>query len=444
MPSSRTHIIAPLIVGCAQFMHQFDGAVITTALPAMAESLHDVPVSGWMADRFGAKKVFTWAIVVFTLSSVLCGLAQSFWALVIMRTIQGMGGAMMTPVGRVIVVKSVPKQQLVTAMNYITIPAVLGPLLGPAVGGFIVTYFSWHWIFFLNLPIGLAGILLVRRFIPDIREAHVGPLDVRGFVLISLALAGLVFGFSALGRGVLSGPVVATTIAGGAICAALYLLHARRTPAPIIDLSLLRIRTFSASTTGGALFFLGTVSSVFALALLLQLGFGLSAFQAGLITLASAAGSLMMRFTFRPILRVFGFRQLLIWNALLTSAFLAGCGFFTPATPYLVIIAALFIGGFSRSVQFTAAQSLAYADMPPEKTSRATSFSAMAQQLMQSVGVGFAALIVHLSLAWHGRTVLVHDDVAPAYFALGLASIISAFIFWALPAQAGAELSERR
>ncbi len=307
MPSPRTHIIAPLIVGCAQFMHQFDGAVITTALPAMAESLHDdpvrlnlaiacyllslavfVPVSGWMADRFGAKKVFTWAIVVFTVSSVLCGLAQSFWALVIMRTIQGMGGAMMTPVGRVIVVKSVPRQQLVTAMNYITIPAVLGPLLGPAVGGFIVTYFSWHWIFFLNLPIGLAGILLVRRFIPDIREEHVGPLDVRGFVLISLALTGLVFGFSALGRGVLSGPVIAATIAGGAICAALYLLHARRTPAPIIDLTLLRIRTFSASTVGGALFFLGTVSSVFALALLLQLGFGLSAFQAGLITLASA------------------------------------------------------------------------------------------------------------------------------------------------------------
>jgi EmrB/QacA subfamily drug resistance transporter len=457
MPSSRTHIIAPLIVGCAQFMHQFDGAVITTALPAMAESLHDdpvrlnlaiacyllalavfVPVSGWMADRFGAKKVFTWAIVVFTLSSVLCGLAQSFWSLVIMRTIQGMGGAMMTPVGRVIVVKSVPKQQLVTAMNYITIPA----LLGPAVGGFIVTYFSWHWIFFLNLPIGLAGILLVRRFIPDIREEHAGPLDVRGFVLISLGLAGLVFGFSALGRGVLSGPVVTATIAGGAICAALYLLHARRTSAPIIDLTLLRIRTFSASITGGALFFLGTVSSVFALALLLQLGFGLSAFQAGLITLASAAGSLLMRFTFRPILRLFGFRQLLIWNALLTSAFLATCGFFTPSTPYVLIIGILFIGGFSRSVQFTAVQSLAYADMPLEKTSRATSFSAMTQQLTQSLGVGLAAIVVHMSLVWHDRPTPTPDDVAPAYFTLALASLASAVVFWLLPSHAGAALNE--
>jgi len=463
MSSSHSHVIAPLIVGCAQFMHQFDGAVITTAVPSMAQSLNEdpvrlnlaitcyllslavfVPVSGWMADRYGAKRVFISAIVIFTASSVLCGLVHGLPELIILRTIQGMGGAMMTPVGRVIVIKSVPKLKLVTAMNYITIPAALGPLLGPSVGGFIVTYLSWPWIFFINLPIGVAGILLVRAYIPDIREEDAGPLDLRGFMLISLALAGLVFGFSAIGRGVLPMSVVATAIGGGAICGTFYLLHARRAANPIIDLSLLRIRTFAASVTGGGLFYIGTVSSVFLLALLLQLGFGLSAFQAGLITLASAAGSLLMRFTFRPLLRLFGFRHLLIFNALLTGAFLIGCGFFTPATPYLVIIAALFIGGFSRSVQFTAAQSLAYADMPPEKTSRATSFSAMAQQLMQSVGVGFAALIVHLSLAWHGRTVLVHDDVAPAYFALGLASIISAFIFWALPAQAGAELSERR
>jgi len=463
MSSSRTHVIAPLIVGCAQFMHQFDGAVITTALPAMAETLNDdpvrlnlaitcyllslavfVPVSGWMADRFGAKKVFTWAIVVFTISSVLCGLVRSFPELVIMRTIQGIGGAMMTPVGRVIVVKSVPRLQLVAAMNYITIPAVLGPLLGPAVGGFIVTYFSWPWIFFMNLPIGLAGILLVRRFIPDIREEHVGPLDLRGFVLIGLALAGLVFGFSAIGRGLLSGPVVVAAITGGAICGAMYIMHARQTPEPIIDLALLRIRTFSASIIGGALFFLGTVSSVFVLALLLQLGFGLSAFQAGLITLASAAGSLLMRFTFRPVLRLFGFKRLLIGNALLTGAFLAACGLFTPATPYLIIIVILFIGGFSRSVQFTAVQSLAYADMPPEKTSRATSFSAMAQQLTQSIGVGLAAMVVHLSLLWHERATLVPDDVAPAYFTLALASLASAAVFWLLPTQAGAALNDRQ
>ena len=462
MSPSRTHVIAPLIVGCAQFMHQFDGAVIATALPAMAESLHEdpvrlnlaiacyllalavfVPVSGWMADRYGAKRIFILAIIIFTISSVLCGLVSSLPELVLMRTIQGMGGAMMTPVGRVIVIKSVPKLQLVTAMNYITIPAVLGPLLGPAVGGFIVTYFSWPWIFFMNLPIGLAGLLLVRAYIPDIRQEDAGPLDLRGFALLSVALAGLVLGFSAIGRGLLPGPVIAGAIGIGAICGALYLLHARRTQNPIIDLALMKIRTFSASTTGGCLFYLGTVSSTFVLALLLQLGFGLSAFQAGVITLASAAGSLLMRFTFRPVLRLFGFRPLLIWNALLTGAFLVSCGFFTAATSYVVIVAILFIGGWSRSIQFTAAQSLAYADMPPEKTSRATSFSAMAQQLTQSIGVGLAALVVHISLSWHERSTLTPDDVAPAFFTLGLLSVASAVIFWRLPRNAGAELSDR-
>src|ERR1051325_910002 len=206
---------------------------------------------------------------------------------------------MMTPVGRVIVVKSVPRAEIVTAMNYITIPAVLGPLIGPSVGGFIVTYFSWHWIFFLSFPIGVIGIFLVRDFIPDIREENAAPLDARGFVLISLSLAGLVFGFSAMGRGLLPVPVVVASLLGGAVCGGLYLLHAKGAANPIVDLTLLRVRTFSASIVGGGLFYLGTVSSTFVLALMLQLGFGLSAFHAGLITLASAAGSVLCRFAFR-------------------------------------------------------------------------------------------------------------------------------------------------
>jgi EmrB/QacA subfamily drug resistance transporter len=453
---------SPLIIGCAQFMHQFDGAVIATALPAMAASLQEdpvrlnlaitcyllslavfVPISGWMADRFGAKRVFICAIVVFTASSVLCGLVHSLPALVVFRTLQGIGGAMMTPVGRVIVIKSVPKLQLVQAMNYITIPAVLGPLLGPSVGGFIVTYLSWPVIFFLNLPIGIMGIILVRAFIPDIREENVAPLDLRGFLLLAPALAGLVFGFTTLGRGMLSGPVIAAMLVLGIVCGALYLRHARRVSDPIIDLRLLRVRTFAASIWGGGLFFLGTVSSVFLLALLLQLGFGLSAFHAGMMLLASALGSTLMRFTFPPLLRFFGFRRLLIGNALVTGAFLTSCGFFTPSTPYVVILIALFIGGYSRSVQFTAVQSLVYAELPPAQTSSATSFSAMAQQLTQSLGVGLAAMVVHISLVWHERTALTPDDIALGYFLLGAAALCSAVIFWLLPAHAGAELSGR-
>ena len=458
----RSIFVVPLIVGAAQFMHQFDGAVIATALPSMAASLHEdpirlnlaitsyllalavfVPVSGWMADKFGAKRVFLWAIVVFMVSSVLCGLAHSLIELVIYRTLQGIGGAMMTPVGRVIVVKSVPKLQLVQAMNYITIPAVLGPLLGPSVGGFIVTYFSWPWIFFINLPIGIAGVVLVRLFIPDLREEKVSALDLSGFILIGLAVAGLVFGFEAMGRGVVSWSIIFASLGAGAICLGLYLIHERRTPSPIIDLSLLRIRTFSASLSGGSLFYLGTTSSVFLLALMLQLGFGLSAFQAGLTTLASAVGSVGMRFAFRPILRPLGFRRLLIVNALVTGCYLIGCGFFRPSTSYVVIVLALLIGGFSRSIQFTAVQSLGYAELPPELLSRATSFSAMTQQLAQSFGVGLAALIVHLSLIWHARTAIMAQDVGFGYFVLGSMALLSSIIFYLLPAHAGAELSDR-
>jgi EmrB/QacA subfamily drug resistance transporter len=458
----RNPLIIPLIVGGAQFMHQFDGAVIATALPSMAASLHEdpirlnlaittyllalavfVPVSGWMADRFGAKRVFISAIVVFTASSVACGVAHSLLELVLCRALQGIGGAMMTPVGRVIVLKSVPKLQLVQAMNYITIPAVLGPLLGPSVGGFIVTYFSWPWIFFINLPIGIGGVVAVLRFIPDLRAEAVAPLDLRGFVLIGMGAAGLVFGFEAIGRGVVATPVILASIAAGAVCAGLYLVHARHTTSAIIDFSLLRIRTFAASLAGGGLFYVSTTSSVFLLALLLQLGFGFTAFQAGMMTLASAVGSLAMRFAFRPLLRPLGFRRLLMVNAAFMGAYLISCGFFSLSTPYVIMVAVLLIGGFCRSVQFTAVQSLGYAEMPSERFSRATSFQAMAQQLAQSFGVGLAALVVHLSLIWHGSTVVTAEDVALGYFTLGTLTLLSVIIFYRLPAHAGIELHDR-
>jgi len=460
---SRSTLVVPLIVGGAQFMHQFDGAVIATALPSMAASLHQdpvrlnlaistyllalavfVPVSGWMADRFGAKRVFISAIAVFTVSSVLCGIAHSLLELVLYRVLQGIGGAMMTPVGRVIVLKSVPKLQLVQAMNYITIPAVLGPLLGPSVGGFIVTYFSWPWIFFINLPIGIGGVLAVLLFIPDVHAEKVAPLDLRGFALIGMAVAGLVFGFEAIGRGVVPVSIILASLAAGAICSGFYLIHARRTADPIIDLSLLRIRTFAASMAGGGLFYLGTTASVFLLALLLQLGFGFSAFQAGLMTLASAVGSLAMRFTFRLLLKPLGFRRLLIGNALVTGAFLIGCGFFRVTTPNLVIVLALLIGGFSRAVQFTVVQSLGYAEVPSERFSRATSFLAMAQQLAQSFGVGLVALIVHLSLSWHDRVAIAPHDIALGYFTIGVMALASVLVFYRLHPEAGAELSGRR
>jgi EmrB/QacA subfamily drug resistance transporter len=437
--------------------------MITTALPVMAASLNEdplvlnlaitcyllalavfVPISGWMADHYGARRVFLSAIAVFTLSAVFCGLSNNLAEIVFWRTIQGIGGAMMTPVGRVIVVKSVPRLELIRAMNYVTIPAVLAPLIGPSVGGFIVTYLSWPWIFFLHLPIGLAGLILVYAYIPDIREETVAPLDLRGFILVGLALAGVVFGFSVLGRGSLPLPVIIASISVGAICGALYLAHAKRKSDPIIDLTLLRNRTFAASIWGGGLFYLGTTAQVFLMALLLQVGFGFSAFHAGLMLLAGAIGSTVMRFVFRPMLNVFGFRRLLIVNGLLCGACLAAFGLFTKETPLIVMLMVLFVAGFSRSTQFTGVQSLGYAEIPPAVISRATSFSSMMQQLLQSFGVGMTALVVHLSTVLHGRDdVITAQDVSFGFFAIGVLSALSVLIFYRLPTTAGSELTGR-
>jgi EmrB/QacA subfamily drug resistance transporter len=461
--SARYSFLIPIIVGCAQFMHQFDGAVIATALPSMAHSLHEdplrlnlaitcylltlavfVPVSGWLADRWGAKNIYLIAIFIFTISSVLCGWASSLPQLVAARIAQGLGGAMMTPVGRLIVVRTAPKSDLVKAMNYITIPGALAPLLGPSVGGFIVTYFSWPWIFFINLPIGIMGLILVATRIPRFEQAPPPRFDFIGFALTSIALASLVFGFEIMGRAVLPTTYVIGLLLGGSLLTAGYLYHAQRIDNPIIDLKLMRIQSFAACIIGGGLFYVGTTSFVFLIALALQLGFGFSAFHAGLTTLAGAAGSLTTRFVFPYVLRWFGFRHLLIHNAILMGVYLIICGFFDPTMPFALLLVLLFIGGYARSTQFTAVQSLAYVDMPAEHMSSATSFAAMAQQLAQSFGVGLAALIIHTSLLWRGDHALNLSDMTPSFFTLGAAVIFSALIFKHLPAQTGAEFGRAR
>lgn len=463
MTAARYSFLIPIIVGCAQFMHQFDGVVIATALPSMAESLHEnpltlnlaittyllalavfVPISGWMADRFGAKRIYMMAILVFTAGSFLCGISHSLITLVLSRTLQGIGGAMMTPVGRVIVVKTAPKRDMLKAMNYITIPGALAPLLGPSVGGFIVTYFSWPWIFFINLPIGLIGLVLVWIHIPEIHESQSPPFDAQGFALAAVGLATLVFGFEAMGRGLISTPVVIVLLATGLLCTALYIRHARRASNPIIDLSLLKRQTFAASLGGGALFYMGTTSVVFLLSLLLQVGFGYSAFQAGLTTLAGAFGSMITRFTFRPVLRATGFRRLLVVNSIVMGLYLACCSFFQASTPFVLILTVLFIGGFARSTQFTTVQSLAYIDMPSSQMSRATSFSSMSQQLAQSFGVGLVAVMIHLTQIWNGHPTLTARDISPGFLVIALAAFCSFMVFQRLPADTGADLERSR
>jgi EmrB/QacA subfamily drug resistance transporter len=459
---ARMGLAAPLIIGSALFMQTLDSTVITNALPTMARALgQDVltlnlaitvyllaaavflPISGWLADRFGAKLVFRIAIVGFAASSLLCGLSQSLPELIAARFAQGMAGAMMTPVGRLVLLRSTPKSELVRATAYLTMPAMLGPVLGPLVGGFMVTYWSWRWIFLINVPMGVLGVVLISLFIRDVREPIRTPLDWRGFLLTGLGLAGLVYGFENVGRGAAPVSLVIGLLSFGALCLSLFVLHARRTPHAILDLTLFRIPTFSASLIGGASIRMAMGASPFLLALLLQLGFGLNALASGMITFTSAAAALIMKTTAGPILRRFGFKSVLVFNSLITAATFVSYALFRVHTPYALMVAALLVGGFFRSLQFTALNSLAFADIDHGRMSRASSLSSMVQQLSQSFGIGLAALLLASIKAAHHSPRLTAQDISPAFVVVGLLTLLGLIFYLPLPANAGAEVSGR-
>jgi EmrB/QacA subfamily drug resistance transporter len=459
----RAAKMIPFIVGCALFMQMLDATVVATALPAMAASLNStpvrlnvaitsyllaaavfVPVSGWAADRFGARRVFIGAIVLFTASSVACALSRDLAQLVLSRIAQGIAGAMMVPVGRIILLRTVPKEDLLKAMSFLSIPALLGPVIGPPLGGFLVTYASWHWIFLINVPMGVLGVVLILRYIREIREQDVPPLDWLGFLLSSICLATLVSGFEALGRDVMSSVQLIGLIAVGLVCGFWYVRHSRKVPHPIIDLSLMRTPTFAISTLAGNLCRFSVGATPFLLAMLLQVGFGLSPFSAGMITFASAAGAMLMKFVATPIVRYFGFRRVLMVNALLTGAFIAVCALFRSTTPVWLIILTLLAGGFFRSLQFTGVNALTYADIGPSQMSRASSFAAMAQQLGVSLGVGVAAVTLNVSMALRGAEHLVVGDIVSGFVVVGLLCAASFFSFRRLDPAAGNQLNGRK
>jgi EmrB/QacA subfamily drug resistance transporter len=463
MESRRADRIVPLIVATALFMENMDSTVISTSLPAIAQALGTnplalklavtsyllslaigIPASGWTADRFGTRNVFRIAIGVFVLGSIGCAASHSLEQFVFARIVQGMGGAMMTPVGRLIMVRSIDKQRLVNAMSLVTIPALIGPICGPPLGGFITTYASWHWIFLINVPIGLFGIGLVSRFIPNIRVERPDPFDFVGFVLSGCAIAGLAFGLSAMGLEFLPTKVVVALLCAGAVAALGYLIHARRRPAPILDLNLLHLQTFRASIFGGFLFRLGIGAIPFLLPLLLQIGFKLSPFQSGLITFTTALGSMFMKAAVASVLRRFGYRNVLLYNALISSAFVLACASFVQGMPFAAMVAILLAGGFFRSLQFTSINTIAYAEIEPAKMSRATTMVAVAQQLSLSTGVAVGALVVEMTLRLRGSTAMGINDFPPAFLIVGLLSASAVLIFMRLPVDAGAELSGRK
>lgn len=455
----RSIRMIPYIVGCALFMQMLDSTVVATALPMIADSLGTdvirtntiitsyllavavfVPISGWAADRFGARKVFITAIVLFTLSSLACAAAQTLNQLIAARIIQGTAGAMMVPVGRIILLRRVPKDQLLSAMAVLSLPALLGPIIGPPVGGFFATYMTWHWIFLINIPVGILGVMLVLRYIradiPDSRP----PLDWLGFILSAIALASLVVSFESIGHSELTPKQLGILFSTGVITALWYIWHAKQAAFPIIDLSLLRVRSFAISVFGGNLFRFSLGSVPFMLAILLQLGFGMSAFAAGMVTFTSAIGAIVIKPIAPRIIRRFGYRNVLMYNALLTGLFIALCGFFHADTPLWWMSLILAIGGVFRSLQFTAVNTLTYADLDSNAMSRASSFAAMAQQLGISLGVACAAITLNVSMAWRQGTNVTADDLFWGFIVIGGLTAISSLSFKRLPLEAGSAL----
>jgi len=458
---SRDRLV-PLIIAVALFMENMDSTIIATSLPAIAADIGAnplalklavtsyllslavfIPASGWTADRFGARTVFRAAIAVFVVGSIGCAFASSIEGFVIARIVQGMGGAMMTPVGRLVLVRSIDKRNLVDAMAWVTMPALIGPIIGPPVGGFITTYASWHWIFIINVPIGLIGIVLATRYIEDVRVEGLERFDLVGMVLSGLGVGGLAFGLSVAGLGLLPPIVVIGLIAAGAMFMTAYVLHARRTPTPVLDFSLIRIPTFRANVVGGSLFRLGIGALAFLLPLMLQLGFNYTPLESGLVTFTAAVGAFTMKTFAARIIRRFGFRRILIVNSLVASALTAACGLFTPLTPFAVMVAVLLVGGFFRSLQFTATNVIAYADVDARLMSRATSLVSVAQQLSIAAGVAVGALAVEIAVQVNGTGVITAEDFHPAFFLIGAISASSALLFWTLPPDAGASMADR-
>ena len=454
--------LVPAIIGGALMMQTLSATVIANALPTMARSFHEdpirlntaitiyllasavfLPVSGWMADRFGAKRIFLIAIVAYAASCAACGFAQNLTQMLIARACEGAAGAMMGPVGRLVLLRSTPKHNLVRAMSVLTMPALLGPVIGPPIGGFIITYGSWRWIFFLNLPIAVLGVALVWKFIDDVREKDTAGLDWIGLVLTGVGMAAVVWGFDNLGRGPMPPWAIAVMMGGGAALLALYVWHAARAANPILDLDLLKIRTFSASVIGGAFMRMGMGASPFMLAMLLQVAFGMSALQAGLMTFASAAAALVMKTCAPPILARFGFKRTLVVNAVIVAGTFMAYALFAPDTPHWLIYTVLLTGGFFRSLQFTSLNGLAFADVDHVRMSRASTLSTMAQQLSQTIGIGLAATFLHLSLIAHHTRALSAPIIGPAFIAVGAVALISVLFFLPLPANAGEGLHGR-
>ncbi|WP_092279073.1 MULTISPECIES: DHA2 family efflux MFS transporter permease subunit [unclassified Duganella] len=451
-----------LLVAGAFFMENLDGTVITTAVPDMARAFGVaplalnigvsaylltlgvfIPISGWVAQRFGARRVFAAALAIFTLASVLCGMAHSLTEFVWLRVLQGAGGAMMVPVGRLVVLNNTPKDKLIAAIATLTWPALVAPVLGPPVGGFITSYASWRWIFYLNLPLGLIALVLAWKLIPDQRAAERRPFDWPGFVLSGSALFLLTWGAEVIGGQQPDWQEAVACLLIGLLLLAALGWHLKRAAHPLIDLSSFAIPTFTITIVGGSLFRMAIGAVPFLLPLMFQLGFGLDAFHSGLLVIAVFAGNLMMKPATTPILRRFGFKPVILVNGLANVSALAACALLTPATPVWLIAAILFVGGLTRSMQFSALNTIAFADVPQPRMAAANTLFSTAFQVALGLGVALGATGVRLG-HWSAQQLGIADwpaiDYRLAFLLVALVSLLGLIDALRLQRKAGAGL----
>lgn len=450
-PSAPTLRIVPLILAVALFMENMDSTVIATSLANIANDIGTdpialklalttylvalaifIPISSWMADRFGSRNVFRAAIVIFILGSVACAISNSLLTFVLSRFLQGMGGALMTPVARLVLVRVTPRNQLVDAMAWLSIPGLVGPIMGPPVGGFITTYFSWHWIFLINVPIGLIGIALVSRFLPDYHRNKPRPMDFTGFLLAGAAFAGWVFGISVLTLPALPASFGYGAMIFGTVAAVGYWFHFRRTEYPLLDLRLFRLPLFRVTVVAGTFFRLGTGAMPFLFPLMLQLAFGLSPFESGSITFASAVGAFAAKFVAEWTIEKLGFRVLLVISTFVTVLGVIAMGLYTPGTPLTVIIPLLVITGFFQSLFWTATNAFTFADVSDKDSGQANVMSQVGIQLSLAFGVALGGGVLEAARLSHGGEPVLFDFHI-AFYAIAAMAFVSTVMFLRIP-----------
>jgi EmrB/QacA subfamily drug resistance transporter len=458
--SAKTYL--PWVVATVLFMEQLDSTIVNTAIPSMAASMQVpplslkavvasyilslavcIPVSGWMADRFGTRKVFFCAVSVFTIASILCGLSLNPPMLVAARLLQGVGAAMMMPVGRLTIIRTFPKSELLAAMNFVLIPALIGPLLGPTVGGLIVYWLSWREIFFVNIPVGVVALTLIYRFLPDYRAESARPLDVVGLVLFGSGIALLSWLLEIFGEHRLDATSTGVLLLLSLALLAAYALHAARSTHPLLRLGLFRVRTFRMSVAGGFVTRIGMGGMPFLLPLLYQLGLGLPAWQSGLLMMPSAIGAISSKFLNAWVLRTLGFRRVLIVNTMLVGIVIGTYSLVSAATPVAAIVALGLCLGFFNSMQFSSMNTMAYADIEPRDTSMASTIASSLQQLSMSFGLAVGSLVTGWYLAGLPQTDkgLVTAALHHSFLTLAALTLVSSLAFWRLRPQDGQNVS---